>query len=164
VAASLSVDIEEVSLETRPSFLPLLDQSFAGIYRWHARRTLRSAPWVRGATRGTVPVGVAMLALLGGSTGYVWYVAVAPSERAAGIGGLLLDDALRVVRAAGARETLACVRSDNAPSIRLFRSRDFVETGFRELVRSRGLVSAALLWLRMVAAPGEKVFLRALRD
>jgi ribosomal protein S18 acetylase RimI-like enzyme len=160
---SLSAAVHEVPHESRASFLSIIDQTFTGIYRWHAKRTLRSVPWVRGANRGNTRVGMSMLTMLGKGSGYVYYIAVAPSERAAGVGGALLDDALQVVRAAGAREALACVQSDNIWSIRLFESRGFVSTGFCELVRSRGFVSAAFLWTRMVVAPGERVYVRDLR-
>jgi L-amino acid N-acyltransferase YncA len=90
--------------------------------------------------------------------GYVYYVAVTPSQRAAGVGGLLLDDALRQLAAAGAREVFACIRTDNTPSLRLFESRAFAKVGFRELARARGFGNAARLWRRMVVAPGERVF------
>jgi len=158
-----AVRIEGVPLESRKLLPPLLDQCFTGIYRWHAKRTLRSVRWVREAIRGDATVGLAMLRMIGERSGYVNYIAVTPPQRAAGVGGLLLDDALRILRAEGARETYACVRAENAPSIRLVESRCFIRTGFYELVRSRGLVSAAILWMRMVVAPGEKVFSRVFR-
>jgi len=99
-----------------------------------------------------------MSKLLGPGVGYVFYVAVAPSLRAKGIGGLLLDDALRLLRSAGAGEIYACVRAENAPSVRLVQSRCFRKTDFRELSRWKGLAETARLWIGMVAAPGEKVF------
>jgi ribosomal protein S18 acetylase RimI-like enzyme len=90
--------------------------------------------------------------------GYVSYIAVSPSQRSAGIGGLLLDDSLAALRAAGAAHALACVRADNAPSTRLLQSRHFARTSFGELVRSRGLARAAVIWIRMFVAPGERVY------
>ena len=100
-----------------------------------------------------------MFTMLGPGLGYVYYIAVTPSQRAKGVGGLLLDDALQQLRASKAREMFACVRADNIPSTRLLVSRNFQRTGFRELVRLKGFARAARLWIKMVVAPGEKVFI-----
>ena len=94
--------------------------------------------------------------------GYVYYIAVSPSQRSAGIGGLLLDDSLATLRGAGAAEALACVRTDNTPSVRLLQSRHFARTGFGELLRSRGLARTVDIWIRMVVAPGERVYVKAI--
>ena len=160
---SASLNIEEVSAEARETLMPILEVSFTGLYLWHARRTLRSARWVRSATQGSAVVGLAMSAMFE-SSGYVYYVAVTPSQRAKGVGGVLIDDAVGLLRAEGAREIFACARAENAASIRLLRSRDFVVTSFPELVRSKGFIASGSLWMRMVVAPGEKVFTRDLRE
>jgi ribosomal protein S18 acetylase RimI-like enzyme len=156
--AAASVTIAEVPRESRRSLLPILDQSFTGIYRWHAQRTLRSVRWVRAASQDGQQVGLAMSSMLGGRVGYVYYIAVSPSQRATGIGGLLMDDALETLRAAGATEALACVRPENIASVRLLLSRNFTRTGFGALVRSTGFAKATVLWRRMVVAPGERVY------
>jgi len=104
-----------------------------------------------------------MFTLLGKRSAYVYYLAVVPSQRAKGIGGMLLDDALNLLLESGALEVFACVRTDNIPSLRLIQSRDFVRTGFRELVASKGFAPAAKLWMQMVVAPGEKVFRKVVR-
>jgi ribosomal protein S18 acetylase RimI-like enzyme len=127
------VTIKEVPYGSRESLLLILDQSFTGLYRWHAKRTLRSVRWLRVASKDSRPAGLAMLKMLTGRTGYAYYIAVSPSLRSAGIGGLLLDDSLATLRAAGAVQALACARADNAPSIRLLESRHFTGTGFGEL-------------------------------
>jgi ribosomal protein S18 acetylase RimI-like enzyme len=155
-----TVRIEEVPAGSREGLKSIIDQSFHGIYLWHARRTLFSVTWVREATRGDTQTGLSMSKMLGQGAGYVYYIAVSPSWREKGIGGLLLDDAIQLLRVAGAREIFACVRADNTPSIRLLWSRNFVRTGFRELVLVNGLCRAARFWMRMVVAPGEKVFVR----
>jgi ribosomal protein S18 acetylase RimI-like enzyme len=143
----------------RDGLLPLLAESFTGIYLWHARRSLRRARWVRTATRGAgPPLGVSMLTLPRPRIGYVYYVAVARAARSSGVGGRLLDDAVARLRRAGALEVLAAARRDNAPSLGLLRSRGFAPTSFAEVARSAGLAAAALLWWRMVVAPGEAVF------
>ena len=155
-----AVHIEEVPAGSREGLRPIIDQSFHGVYLWHARRTLLSVTWVREATRGDTPAGLSMSKMLGQDAGYVYYVAVFPSWREKGVGGLLLDDALQLLRAAGAHEIFACARPGNTPSLRLLRSRDFGKTGFRELVLRKGFSSAAGLWMRMVVAPGENVFVK----
>ena len=155
--------IDDVPGDVRHRLAPILEQSFTGIYRWHASRTLRSVDRVRAATSGNVEAGLAMFTMLEPGTGYIYYVAVLPSYRALGVGGVLLDDGLKELRNGGAQEVFACIRASNAPSIRLFRSRGFVKTGFRDLTRQRGLGGAVRLWRRMVAAPGENVYRNALR-
>ena len=150
--------VSDVPAASRPSLRPILDQSFHGVYLWHARRTLRFVTWVREARSGSEQAGVSMAKMLGPGTGYVFYIAVAPRFRAMGVGGLLLDDARELLRAAGATEIFACVRAANIPSLRLLESRDFLRTDFREVSRSKGFLEAARLWVRMVAAPGETVF------
>ena len=156
-----AVHIEEVPAESRERLKPIIDHSFHGIYLWHARRTLQSVTWVREATRGGTQAGLSMSKMLGQDSGYIYYIAVSPSWREKGVGGILLDDALQLLRTAGAHEIFACVRADNMPSLRLLKSRDFGKTGFRELVLRKGFASAAGLWMRMVVAPGENVFVKA---
>jgi ribosomal protein S18 acetylase RimI-like enzyme len=156
--------VEDVPAEFRGRLVSIIDQSFTGIYRWHARRTLRSVRWVRQAIQDGAPAGLVMLTMLGQRTGYLYYLAVTPSRRGGGVGGTLLDDALQVLHAAGASEGYACAREDNTPSIKLLQSRDFVKMSFRELARLRGPMAAAALWVRMVVAPGETVFLKMIPD
>jgi ribosomal protein S18 acetylase RimI-like enzyme len=105
-----------------------------------------------------------MFTMLAPGLGYASYVAVVPSQRSLGVGGLLLDDALRTLGEKDARVCLACVRAENARSIGLLQSRRFARTGFLELARSRGFLKTMLLWVRMVVAPGELVFARRIRD
>ncbi len=154
--------IELVPTGARESLTVLLEQSFTGMYRWHAKRTLRSVRWVRRASIGGADVGLVMCTMLETGSGYIPYVAVSPSQRGQGIGGALLDDALHLLRSEAAREVFACVRPDNIPSIRLFGSRGFAVTGFRGLASSKGITRAARNFIRMVVAPGEKVFKKAL--
>ena len=158
-----SLYIEEVPVEARETLMPILGVSFTGLYLWHARKTLRSARWVRSASQGSSVVGLAMSTMFE-SSGYVYYAAVTPSERGKGVGGVLVDDALGLLRAEGAREIFACARAENAASIQLLRSRDFVVTSFPEIARSKGFVAAVSLWIQMVVAPGEKVFTRDITD
>ena len=102
-----------------------------------------------------------MLTMPAGRVGYVYYIAVSPPQRASGIGGALLDNSLAVLKAAGAFEALASVSAENTPSIRLLQSRHFTRTSFGELARSKGFLITVLLWMRMVVAPGERVYVKA---
>jgi ribosomal protein S18 acetylase RimI-like enzyme len=154
--------IEDVTPADRGSLLPVIDQSFTGLYRWHARRTLGSIRWARAAVGEGSAVGAALFTLIGEGTGYLYYVAVLPSNRGSGVGGMLVDDAIQVLRAQEAREAYACVRPDNVPSVKLIQSRGFTRTSFGELARTRGFPAAARLWAAMVVAPGEGVFRRDL--
>ncbi|HTO23629.1 MAG TPA: N-acetyltransferase [Spirochaetia bacterium] len=142
----------------RPRLTPILEASFQGIYRWHALRTLPSVQRVRAIAREGADVGLTMFEMLGPGLGYVYYVAVHPGSRGAGVGGALLDDALAQLRGSGAREVLACIRPENTSSIHLFSSRGFTATSFRETARLRGLGGTLGLWRRMVVAPGERVY------
>lgn len=155
-----TVRIEEVPAGSRATLLPLIEECFSGLYRLHAGRTLGSVPWVLAAFQGDEPGGLVMLSQLGAHLGYIYYVAVAAAGRNAGLGGLLLDSGLRRLRAEGAQEAFACVREHNAPMVRLLETRGFRKTGFRALARQKGLCGAMRLMARMVAAPGERVFVR----
>jgi len=158
---SSALAISDVAPGLRWKLMLIIDQSFHGLYRWHARRTLRLVTWVRQAARGGIPVGLTMSTMIAPGSGYLYYFAVTPSARSAGVGGLLLDDVLAFLKAAGATEVFACVRDDNVASQRLMKSKSFSRTAFREVARSRGARDAVRLWTRMVVAPGERVFRRA---
>ena len=121
----------------RERAVPVIRDGFVGIYRWHAKRTLREVQVVRAAESDGTIVGVSMLERLVPQVGYVYYIAVATDHRRTGLGGRLLDDAIDRFRAEGAEVLYAAVQSDNAPSIALFRSRGFrtverKETGYLE--------------------------------
>ena len=139
----------------RESAVPILVESFVGIYRWHAKRTLRRVPTVRGAWEGEGLVGVSMLEELAPGVGYVYYVAVRPAARHRGVGGFLLDDALERFRALRFEIAYAAVEADNEGSRRLFSSRGFRiveadEPNFRE-----GGLGAWGLRSKMVLVSGE---------
>jgi ribosomal protein S18 acetylase RimI-like enzyme len=156
--------IEEVPVDGRRSLRPVLDESFTGLYRWHARRTLRSVAQVRKATRDGALLGFTMSTMVGKDIGCIYYAAVTTSARAQGVGGALLDDALQRLRADGAREFFACARSKNEPAVRLLQSRNFARTSFHEVAFAKGFAATVRLWVRMVVVPGETVFVRWLRS
>jgi len=155
---ALGVTFQAVPADTRDALRLILDQSFTGIYLWHARRTLRSVAWVREGILEESSIGLTMSTMLGENIGYVAYEAVAPAWRRKGFGSLLLDDVLQFLQARGASRILACVRPENVPSVLLLRSRCFERITFRSVAHSRGFPRAVRLWARMVVAPGEHVY------
>jgi ribosomal protein S18 acetylase RimI-like enzyme len=92
--------------------------------------------------------------------GYVYYLAVSPTERRRGIGGLLLDKCLSYLESLGAGAVLASVTAGNLPSRQLVASRGFCACSFRNLARRFGVLGALRLWIGMTVAPGETVSIR----
>lgn len=150
----------------REQAIPVLKDGFEGIYRWHAKRTLRNVSVVRAAWSGPDLVGVSMLERLVPEVGYVYYLSVSARHRRRGIGAALLDDALARFREEGIQVVYAAIEHDNAPSLGLFRARGFriverKETSYRDGglgawgLRSRmWLVGGeVLLGLRVSAGP-----------
>ncbi len=146
----------------RERAVPLLIDSFVGVYRWHAKRTLREVTLVRGAEHPSGLVGVAMLERLVPEVGYVYYIAVASALRRRGIAKALLDDAIDGFRRNGAQVIYAAVRSDNAGSIRLFESRGFRTIERKELGFREGGLGAWGLRSRMRLVYGERLYGRRL--
>jgi ribosomal protein S18 acetylase RimI-like enzyme len=131
---AVMVDLEGAD---REQAVPIVIDSFTGIYRWHAKRTLREVSRVRAVKVDAEAVGVAMLERLVPEVGYVYYLAVRTSWRRRGVGRALLDDALTGFHRDGVRVVYAAAEEDNTSSLALFRSRGFRtverdEPGFRE--------------------------------
>ncbi len=151
-------EIVDLVGEARERAVPILIESFEGIYRWHAKRTLRRIDAVRGAEENGRLAGVSMLERLVPEVGYVYYVAVGVADRRRGVGGLLLDDAIARFRAAGAVIVYAAVEEDNAASLRLFGSRGFREVERKELGYQEGGLGAWGLRSRMMIVHGEVLY------
>jgi ribosomal protein S18 acetylase RimI-like enzyme len=152
------IDLVDLVGSDRERAVPALKDGFVGIYRWHAKRTLRTATWVRAAELNGEVVAVSVLERLDPEVGYVYYLSTTMSHRRSGLGGRLLDDALELFRRDGIRVAYGAVEEDNAASIALFRSRGFrrverKETGFRE-----GGLGAWGLRSRMTLVGGEMLF------
>ena len=81
-----SVTLVDLPKDGRERAVPVLIDSFVGIYRWHAKRTLREVQVVRGAEIGGALAGIAMLERLVPDVGYVYYIAVASAHRRRGSG------------------------------------------------------------------------------
>jgi ribosomal protein S18 acetylase RimI-like enzyme len=155
-----------VSLEgpNRERAVPVLIDAFTGIYRWHAKRTLREATWVRAWERPGEVLGVAMLERLTPEVGYVYYVAVRSDFRRRKIGAKLLDDALAWLALHGVRIVYAVVTEGNRPSESLFRSRGFRPIDRDEKGYAEGGLGAWGLRSRMRIVRGEFLMGRRLAD
>lgn len=159
-----SIEIIDLTGPDRERAVPILKDGFEGIYRWHAKRTLRTAKWVRAAvSRGEV-VAVSVLELLVPEAGYVYYLSTSLAHRREGLGGLLLDDALSIFRREGAQVAYGAVEEDNAASTALFRSRGFRPVERRELGFREGGLGAWGLRSRMTLVWGEVLFGLRLAD
>ena len=149
------VELTDLSGAHREKAIPVVVDSFVGIYRWHAKRTLREVSLVRAAVRGGEVAGIAMLERLTPEVGYVYYLAVRKACRRQGIGGRLLDDALAGFVRGGVRVVYAAAEEDNTGSIALFRSRGFRTVERRELGYREGGLGAWGLRSRMWIVSGE---------
>jgi ribosomal protein S18 acetylase RimI-like enzyme len=147
----------EVPPGERDSLLPILEESFEGWYLWHSRRTLRNVDLVRSATLGGATAGLIMLKELGEGVGYVYYVAVLPEFRRKHVGARLLDDALAYFTSRKLGTVYATVEEDNEPSLSLFHSRGFMETGYGEMSKLYGRLRSAYMMLEMQVIAGEVV-------
>jgi ribosomal protein S18 acetylase RimI-like enzyme len=155
VPAVHPVELIDLSGSSRERAVPVVIDSFVGIYRWHAKRTLREVSLVRGALIDGEVAGIAMLERLTPAVGYVYYLAVRKAARRRGVGAALLDDALTNFRRAGIRVAYAAAEEENLGSIALFRSRGFRNVERRELGYSEGGLGAWGLRSRMWIVSGE---------
>lgn len=164
MADSQDVQISDAPQGERERLLPILEESFEGLYLWHSRRTLQSIELVRAARLGEEDVGVAMLKMIAEHAGYVYYIAVSNRFRGRSIGGKLLDNALSYFDSRGADEVYASVEDDNVESKRLFLSRGFVQTAGGALAEKYGRVRAFLMSREMMLVPGEILLRKELRS
>ena len=152
------VDLVDLVGPERERAIPALKDGFVGIYRWHAKRTLRTATWVRAAVLDGEVVAVSVLERLDPEVGYVYYLSTTVSHRRSGLGGRLLDDALELFRRDGIHVAYGAAEEDNAASIALFRSRGFRPVERKELGFREGGLGAWGLRSRMTLVWGEKLF------
>lgn len=134
-----------------------MEDGFEGIYRWHAKRTLRTATWVRAATLQGEIQAISILDRIDPEVGYVYYLATSLAHRREGLGRVLLDDALTLFRLGRAVVAYGAVEEDNAASIALFRSRGFRPVERKELGFREGGLGAWGLRSRMTLVGGEMV-------
>ena len=149
-------EVVDVPEGERARLLPILEESFEGLYLWHARRTLQNIETVRAArTPEGEDAGLLMMKMLGDGAGYVYYVAVARRWRRRGIGGRLLEDALSYLAKSGARDIFASVGEENEESRALFVSRGFEKVDAAEMAGRYGRLRALLMYREMMVVPGE---------
>jgi ribosomal protein S18 acetylase RimI-like enzyme len=139
----------------RERAIPVVIDSFVGVYRWHAKRTLRDVSWVRAVEIDREIAGISMLERLAPGVGYVYYLAVRTSYRRQGIGGLLLDDALAGFVRDGIRVVYAAAEEENRSSITLFLARGFRAVERRERGYREGGLGAWGLRSKMWIVSGE---------
>jgi ribosomal protein S18 acetylase RimI-like enzyme len=152
----MEVEVADVPKVERVGLLPVLEESFDGLYLWHARRTLRTIEVVRAArTAEGEDAGLLMLKMLAEDAGYVYYVAVPPRFRRRGVGGRLLDDALALFAKRGALYAYASVEEENLGSKTLFSSRGFERLKGSEMAARYGRLRALLMYREMTVVPGE---------
>lgn len=149
------IEIVDVSQGERFGLEQILEESFEGWYLRHSKKILHEVGTVRAAILSAAPVGLIMLKTLEMGVGYVYYIAVARAQRRKGVGRLLLKDAFRIFKDAGAVEVYASVEGDNAPSEGLFASEGFAKTSFAEVSRRHGPLRALNMYRMMVVVPGE---------
>jgi ribosomal protein S18 acetylase RimI-like enzyme len=156
------VEIVDVPLGERVALERILQESFEGWYLRHSMGTLRAVETVRAAMSSGAPVGLIMLKMLEARIGYIYYVAVARARRRTGVARLLLDDALQLLKVAGAVEVFASVEGGNVPSERLFAAEGFTHTTFSEVSKRHGTLHALNMYRMMVVVPGEVLLYRSI--
>jgi len=157
------IEITDVPIGERGGLFHILDESFEGLYLWHARRTLQSIEVVHVARTATgEAVGLIMLKVLPEGAGYVFYVAVAQRFRRRGVGGKLLDDGISYFSGNGIQDVYASVEEENDESKELFVSRGFQRVGKSELNERYGRVRALLMRREMVVVWGEVLLVKRL--
>ena len=153
-----SVEVVDLLDADRERAVPVLKDGFVGIYRWHAKRTLRTATWVRAALlRGEV-AAVSVLERLEPEVGYVYYLSTAQSHRREGLGGHLLDDAVALFRRERAQVVYGAAEVENEASRALFLSRGFRLVERKELGWREGGLGAWGLRSRMMLVSGEVLY------
>ena len=156
-------EITDVAPGARKSLEAILEESFEGLYLWHAKKTLREIELVRAARIDGEYAGLAMLKSLSIEVGYVYYIAVARKHRRKRIGGKLLGASLEYFSQIGTREVYASITEGNIESEALFESVGFRRTNRAELSKRFGLVRTFEMYRRMLVVPGESLFRKELK-
>jgi ribosomal protein S18 acetylase RimI-like enzyme len=87
--------------------------------------------------------------------GVMLWLMTDPGARRLGVGGRLVDEALRSFEEHRCQEVFACVEGYNTSSANLFAVRGFTILSFREQLRRYGLLGTLLLWLRTSRLGGD---------
>jgi ribosomal protein S18 acetylase RimI-like enzyme len=87
--------------------------------------------------------------------GVMLWLMVDSGARRLGVGGRLVETALRSFEERGCQEVFACVEGYNSSSANLFAARGFAILSFGEQLRRYGLLGTLLLWLRTSRLGGD---------
>jgi ribosomal protein S18 acetylase RimI-like enzyme len=87
--------------------------------------------------------------------GVMLWLMVDPGARGLGVGGRLVEAALRSFEERGCQEVFACVEGYNSSSANLFAARGFTMLSLGEQLRRYGLLGTLLLWLRTSRLGGD---------
>jgi ribosomal protein S18 acetylase RimI-like enzyme len=87
--------------------------------------------------------------------GVMLWLMVDPGARTLGVGGRLVEAALRSFEERGCQEVFACVEGYNSSSANLFAARGFTILSLGEQRRRYGLPATLLLWLRTSRLGGD---------
>lgn len=162
VKQEASIAVNALPYDKRRSARWLLDEGFSGIYRMHARYTLKRADIALVATAGGREKGLVLIDRLTPKIGYVYYIAVARDFRHMGLGGRLLDSALRLMREEGIEEVYAVREEDNIGAQALFNSRKFEEVNLHDFTRRFGYLRSLRLRRQMTMVRGETLMRKEL--
>lgn len=160
--ANSLTDIRTIDGRDRRNVAWILDEGFTGIYRIHARYKLKRVDVVRVARVAGEDAGLIMIQRLEPNIGYVYYVAVARRHRHHGIGGTLLDDAIKMMKEKGMSEVYAVRDEGNIGSQKLFESRQFETLEMDEFSERFGWRRAMRLKRKMTLVSGEVLLRRSL--
>ena len=133
------MEIQELDAEARASSVALWHR--VGITRpWNVpeddfdRALNGPSSVILGVIEGGVVVGTAMVGC-DGHRGWVYYLAVDPSQRHTGLGSALMDEAEKWVRSAGIARIQLMVRADNADAESFYRHRGYEVAGVKVFSR-----------------------------
>jgi ribosomal protein S18 acetylase RimI-like enzyme len=87
--------------------------------------------------------------------GVMLWLMVDPGARGLGVGGRLVEAALRSFEERGCQEVFACVEGYNSSSANLFAARGFTTLSLGEQLRRYGLLGTLLLWIRTSRLGGD---------
>jgi ribosomal protein S18 acetylase RimI-like enzyme len=87
--------------------------------------------------------------------GVMLWLMVEPGARRLGVGGRLVEAALRSFEERGCQEMFACVEGYNTSSANLFAARGFTVLSFGEQLRRYGFLGTLLLWVKTSRLGGD---------
>jgi [ribosomal protein S18]-alanine N-acetyltransferase len=131
IRPATEADLDRIALIERASFSdPWTRDALATALRLSHIRFLAAASSSE-SRDGEVELAGYVVALVMGDEGEIADLAVAPSARRRGVGGLLLDRTARELAECGVRTLYLEVRESNLAALALYRSRGFQQVGRR---------------------------------